>query len=306
MSRKLLVALLTITAPVGLAARELTSAYVVTAVANKAGVAGTDWHSDLTIYNPQSVPLPLVLQFLPSGRSNSSSVPTVTFDVAPWETLNLWDVLGPNGFSARGSTGALLVYADDQKVTCSGPSCDFAVFVRTYTLNPEAAGGEFGQSVPGFPANLGLDYSVIAYLPQLSDDSDFRTNLGVASWTDAMVRVRVDLQDAAGNVIDSRDHWVPPFGHIQWRLERGVTGGTAAVYIADGPGDAMVYPYASVVNWATGDGVDIEAHLTAVGLSAQSVAVRTAIRVRPGAAAVPGFSLSALGSRAAAPVRATQ
>jgi len=300
MSRRLLAVLLTIAAPAGLSARELTSTYVVTAAANKVGVAGTDWHSDLTLYNPQSVALPVVLQFLPTGRSNSGSVPTVTFDIGPWETLNLWDVLGPNGFNARGSTGALLIYADDEKVTCAGASCDFAVFCRTYTLNPGGGAGEFGQSVPGFPANLGLDYSVIAYLPQLSDDSEFRTNLGVASWTDAMVRVRVDLQDTAGNIIDSRDHWVPPYGHIQWRLERSVTGGTAAVYVVDGPDESVVYPYASVVNWATGDGVDIEAHLTTVGLPAQGVAVsaaRAAPRPRPGATPVPGFSLSALARR---------
>ena len=297
MSRRLLVMLLVLAVPVGAGARELTSAYVVTAVANKAGVAGTDWHSDLTLYNPQSVAIPVVLQFLPTGRSNSGSVPTVTFDVGPWETLNLWDVLGPNGFAARGSTGALFVYADTEKAACAGADCDFAVFSRTYTLVPSGGAGEFGQSVPGFPANLGLDYSVIAYLPQLSDDAEFRTNVGVASWTDAMVRVRVDLQDAAGNVVDQRDHWVPPYGHIQWRLEKGVTGGTAAVYIMDGPSGAVVYPYASVVNWATGDGVDIEAHLTAVGLSAQSLSARAARRANPAAAPVPGFSLSSLGRR---------
>jgi hypothetical protein len=300
MSRRVLAMLLAASVPVGAAARELTSAYVVTAVANKAGLAGTDWHSDVTLYNPHDVPLPVVLQFLPTGRSNAGSVPTVTFEILPWETLNLWDVLGPNGFAARGSTGALLVYADTDKVACAGSSCDFAVFSRTYTLNPAGGAGEFGQSVPGFPANLGLDGTVIAYLPQLSDDADFRTNLGVASWTNAMVRVRVDLQNAAGEVIDRRDHWVPPYGHVQWRLEKGVTGGTAAVYIMDGPSDAMVYPYASVVNWATGDGVDIEAHLSAVGLTAQSVAAaRAAVRRNPTAAPVPGFSLQALATRAA-------
>lgn len=316
MFRRALALLLTVAAPAGLAARELTSAYVVTAVANKVGLAGTDWHSDLTLYNPQGATLPIVLQFLPSGRSNSGSVPTVTFELAPWESLNLWDVLGPNGFAARGSTGALLVYADDQRVACAGAACDFAVFARTYTLNPAAAGGEFGQSVPGFPANLGLDWSVIAYLPQLSDDADFRTNLGVASWTGAMVKVRVDLQDAAGTVVDSRDHWVPPFGHVQWRLERRITGGTAAVYVVDGPDDAMVYPYASVVNWKTGDGVDVEAHLSTVGLPAASAAAARAAaagaaagrarRPSPGAAQVPGFSLAALARRLPAPVAAAE
>jgi hypothetical protein len=297
MSRKLLALLLTVMIPAGLAARELTSSYVVTAAANKAGVGNTDWHTDLTLYNPHDYALPVVLQFLRSGQSNTSSVPTVTFDVNAWETLNLWDVLGPDGFSARGSTGAFFVYADDQKIACSGAGCDFAVFARTYTLDPRGGNGEFGQAVPGFPAGLGLDRSVIAFMPQIIDDSDFRTNCGVASWTNAMVRVRFDLQDAAGNVIDRRDHWVPPFGHVQWRLEHSVAGGTVAAYIMDGPDDAMVFPYASVVNWTTGDAVNIEAHLTTVGVSAQSAVARGALIARPGAAPAPRFSLQALRRR---------
>jgi hypothetical protein len=300
MSRRLLALLLTVVAPVAVGARELTSSYVVTAAANKTGVGGTDWHTDLTLYNPQSYTLPVVLQFLPTGRSNAGSVPTVTFDVASWQTLNLWDVLGPNGFAARGSTGALLVYADDQKITCTGAGCDFAVFARTYTLDPRGGAGEFGQAVPGFPAGFGLDRSVIAFMPQLLDDSDFRTNVGVASWTNAMVRVRFDLQDADGNVVDRRDHWVPPFGHVQWRLEHSVTGGTVAAYIMDAPDGAMVFPYASVVNWVTGDAVNVEAHLTTVGVSAQATAVRGAPLARPAAAPAPRFSLEALQRRAPA------
>ncbi len=297
MSRRFLALLLAVVVPAGLAARELTSSYVVTAAANKAGVGNTDWHTDLTLYNPHSYALPVVLQFLPTGRSNATSAPTATFELNSWETLNLWDVLGPNGFAVRGSTGALLVYADDQKITCTGAGCDFAVFARTYTLDPSGGAGEFGQAVPGFPANLGLDRSVIAFMPQVLDDADFRTNLGVASWTNAMVRVRFDLQDAAGNVIDRRDHWVPPYGHVQWRLEHTVTGGTAAAYIMDGPDNATVFPYASVVNWTTGDAVNVEAHLTTVGVSAQATAARGALLARPGAAPAPHFSLKALQRR---------
>jgi hypothetical protein len=298
MSRRLMALLLTVLAPAGLAAREMTSSYVITAAANKVGVGGTDWHTDLTLYNPHEYALPVVLQLLPTGRSNAGSVPTVTFEVAGWETLNLWDVLGPNGFAVRGTTGALLVFADDEKIDCAGYACDFAAFARTYTLGPGGGAGEYGQAVPGFPSGLGLDKSVMAFMPQLLDDGEFRTNVGVASWTNAMVRVRFDLQDAAGTVIDRRDHWVPPFGHVQWRLERAVTGGTVAAYIMDGPDDSMVFPYASVINATTGDAVNIEAHLTPVGVSAQGVSARGhAVLARPGAAPVPQFSLSALQRR---------
>ncbi len=273
-------------------ARELSWVYVVPAAANTTGLGGTDWHTDLTLYNPHTTTLPVILQFLPSGRDNRSGVPTVELELLPWETLNLWDVLGPNGFNARGKTGALLVYANDRRVACRETSCDFAVFSRTYTLKPGGGTGEFGQGIPGFPAHWGLDRSVIAFLPQLSDGSDFRTNLGVASWTAAPVTVRVDLQNAAGTIVYRVDHLVPAFGHIQWRVERSLSGGTAAVYILDGPSDAMVYPYASVVNWATGDPAYVEAHLTTVGMSSQAAAPLTL--PRPPAVPVASFSREAL------------
>jgi len=280
-------------------ARELTWSYVVTAVANTQGVGGTDWHTDLTVYNPHSFTLPVVLHFLPSDRDNSGGVPTVEFSLLPFETLNLWDILGPSGFHARGSTGALLIYADDQRITCTsqGTTCHFAVFARTYTLNPRPEGGEYGQAVPGFPSNLGMDSSVIAYMPQVSDDTDFRTNVGVASLSSGWVKMREDLQDKDGNVIDRHDHRIPPYGHVQWRLERGVTGGTVAAYIVEGPNDAIVYPYASTVNGKTGDAVNIEAHLTPVGLTAQSTTTRVP-RLAIGRLPVPAFSLQGLRQRA--------
>jgi hypothetical protein len=271
-------------------AREMTSAYIVTAVANNAGAGGTDWHSDLTLYNPHEHSLPVVLQFLPTARDNSGSVPTVELELYPWETLNLWDVLGPNGFDARGQIGALLAYADEERIDCDSiaSACDFAVFSRTYTLRPGGGAGEYGQALPGFPSHLGLDWSVIAYLPQAMNDGDFRTNLGVASWTGSFVRIRLELQDPGGAVIDRQDVWLPPFGHAHWRMEARVTGGTVAVWILDGPADAMVFPYASVVNEATGDPVNVEGHLTAVGLTVQAARMRST-RPAPGRETVPGF-----------------
>ncbi|MFN3414620.1 MAG: hypothetical protein ACK42L_11230, partial [Thermoanaerobaculum sp.] len=150
--------------------RELSSVYVVPAAANTPGKNGTDWHTDLTLVNPHEFSLPIVLQFLPSGRDNRGGVPTVTFDLYPYESLSLWDVLGPNGFDARGRTGALLVATDTDKITCPTNSvkCDFVVFSRTYTVGPLP--GEFGQALPGFPAGWGMDRTVLAYLPQLSND----------------------------------------------------------------------------------------------------------------------------------------
>lgn len=286
------------------AARELTSAYVVPAAANATGNGGTSWHTDVTLSNPHEYKLPVTVVLLPSNRDNSGAVPMVDVELFPYESLNLWDVLGPDGFDVVETTGALLVYADDRAIDCgaSTTACDFAVFSRTYTLDPSGRGGEFGQALPGFPANLGLDRTVLAYLPQLLEDSDFRTNVGAASWTEDWVQVRLELQDAAGQIIDRHDMWIPPYGHAQWRLPRGVVGGTAVMFIVSGPAEAVLYPYASVVNWSTGDPVYVEAQLTPVGLTAQAAGARAGARVGakartlPDRIDVPTFSLDRLRS----------
>jgi len=276
------------------AARELTSLYVVPAAANKPGVLGTDWHTDLTLVNPHEFSLPVFLQFLPSNRDNSGGVPTVTFELYPFETLNLWDVLGPKGFAARGNTGALLVGADTERIACSAQShnCDFAVFSRTYTVGPLP--GEFGQALPGFPANLGMDASVLAYLPQVIHDSDFRTNLGVASLASKWVEVGVDVQGHDGRILRRTSTWVPPFGHVQWALDTTVTGGSVVFYLKSGPRDAMLFPYASVVNQRTGDPVYVEAQMTVVGVSAQGFGGRATVvpgRELPPRQPAPAFEL---------------
>lgn len=260
--------------------RELSSMYVVPAAANTRGKNDTDWHTDLTLVNPHGFSLPIVLQFLPTGRDNRAGVPTVTFDLLAYESLNLWDVLGPNGFAARGSTGALLVAADTDKISCptNGAQCDFVVFSRTYTVGPLP--GEFGQALPGFPAGWGMDSTVLAYLPQLSNDADFRTNLGVASLADDYVEVGYDVQAADGRILARESTWIAPYGHAQWGLATTITGGSVVFYIKSGPQDAMLFPYASVVNQRTGDPVYVEAHMTVVGVSAQGLAAR-ALTTRP-------------------------
>lgn len=284
-------------------ARELTWVYVIPAVANTLGEKGTDWKTDVTLYNPHDYSLPILIQFLPSNRNNAGGVPSVTVTLAPQETLNLWNVLGPDGFDARGKTGALLIYPDVDSSECDNSACDFAAFSRTYTFDPDGGSGEFGQAIPGFPAALGLDWTVLAYLPQVFNTPNFRTNVGVASWTGTAVTVRVDVQDENGTVIDRSDHYVPAYGHVQWRLGEDVEGGTVVAYLYDGANDAIVYPYASVVNNATGDPAYVEAQHSAVELAAAVAGARAAAasasvdRARPERVAVPTFSVERLRHR---------
>jgi hypothetical protein len=244
---------------------QLSNAWIVPAAAHTPGVGGTFWRTDLSIHNPQNGPLPVVVQVLQTGLDNGA-VPTLDLNVASWETVNLWDVMGPDLFDVE-SSGAILVYVPLSE-PCFEQACDLLVTSRTYTLDTNGGAGEYGQAVPAATLLEGTDWWTFGYAAGiLNDEVSFRCNIGVASWTSEWTQVAVDIQDAAGNIIDTEIFDLPPFGHLQRRLDTLVTGGSLVFYLTDGPDDSWVYPYASVVNQETGDPSYFFARYSSVGVS---------------------------------------
>jgi hypothetical protein len=208
------------------------------------------------------------VQFLPSGSDNSQAE-TLYLTLGPWETVNLWDVLGPAGFAVAG-TGAILVVADWSLSCQPVEDCEFLVTSRTYTLDPAGGVGEYGQTIPGASTWQGVDWGSLGYAAGiLNDGVRFRTNVGVASWSADWTRVAVDVQDADGLIIDRLSLSVPPFGHLQRRLPAAVEGGSLVFWIEDGPDDPLVFGYASVVDELTGDSSFQLAQPSVVGFGAE-------------------------------------
>ncbi len=260
-----IVALVIIGAPVP-AAAQLAADWMIPAAAHDAGLRQSFWMTDLSLHNPHEFELPVVVQALPSDTVNYE-VPTLTFTLLPWETLNLWDVLGPGGFDLDG-TAALLAYAD------SGLSCDpiedchFLVTSRTYTPAKARGVGEFGLTVAGAGVGKATDWWTFGYAAGILNDGEFfRCNAGVASWTPEWTTVRLDIQDAAGTIVAAELFVVPPFGHIQRRLPETSDGSSLVFYLDDGPADALVFPYATVINQETGDASYFFAEASTVGVS---------------------------------------
>lgn len=254
------------------ASAQLSSAWIVPAAAHKAGWNGTFWKTDLSIENPQDHNLQLVIQYLPSDRDNSGGVSTMDLIIYPWETINFWDVLGPDGFVVNG-TGAILVYVP-LDVECTDSSCDFLVFSRTYTVDPSGSGGELAQGVPGSTVLEGTDWASFGYATGILNDGDaFRCNVGVASWTSDWTTVRIDVQNSEGLIVNTEVLDIPPFGHVQRRLQTRISGATLVFYLVDGPPDSFVYPYASVVDEDTGDPSYYFARYSGVGVSKKARAI---------------------------------
>lgn len=262
------------------AGAQLSLQWIVPASANTAGLNGTVWHTDLSLHNPQAFDLPVVLQYLPTDTDNRVA-DTMTLTLYPYETFNLWDVLGPDYFAVDG-TGALLVFADWDLPCEPVADCDFLVTSRTYTLDPSGGLGEYGQTIPGSAPWQGIERNTLGYAAGiLNDGSRFRTNFGITSWVGDWTTVAVDLQDAEGNIISSLSIDVPPFGHVQQRLMTLVEGASLVFWIEDGVDDSLVFGYASVVDELTGDSSFQLAQPSVVGFGSSVKSGGSAVR-RPG------------------------
>lgn len=253
------------------AAAQLSLQWMVPAAANVAGLNGTVWHTDLSLHNPHAFDLPVEIDFLPSDTDNQVA-DALFVTLEPWETFNLWDVLGSEYFATDG-TGAILVVADWGLACDPVEDCDFLVTSRTYTLDPDDGFGEFGQTIPGSSTWQGIDWATLGYAAGiLNDGLSFRTNIGIASWSGDWTTVAVDVQDADGTIIESLSYDVPPFGHVQDRLVAAIEGGSLVFWLEDGSDDALVFGYASVVDQSTGDASFQLAQPSTVGFAAAKVA----------------------------------
>ena len=270
---------------------QLSADWMVAASANTPGVGGTYWRTDLSLHNPHEFNLPVVVQFLPSNTENWQAE-WAWIELDPWETVNLWDVLGADWFDHRG-TGSLLVYADTALACNPIEDCQFLVTSRTYTVTGQGPYGEYGQTIPGVDVWRAVDWTTFGYAAGvLNDGIDFRCNVGIASWSAGWTAVRVDVQDNAGNIIGRHDFDVPPFGHVQQRLTTEVVGGALVFYLVDGPDDARVFGYASVVDQGTGDPSYQAAVASVIGVSQSKTGDGSAARPPH-----PARSIQAVGSR---------
>lgn len=255
---------------------QLAADWMIPAAAHNPGSRNTFWRTDVSLHNPHEYELPIIVQVLPTETVNFE-VPTLSFTIYPWETINLWDVLGPEVFGLE-ATAAILAYADPSLRCDPIEDCHFLVTSRTYTPEPGGGAGEFGLTVPGAAIASGTDWATYGYAAGVLNDGEaFRCNAGVASWTADWTRVRLDIQDAAGEILTSEVFDVPPFGHIQRRLLASGYGGSLVFYVESGPDDALVFPYATVINQRTGDPSYLFAASSVVGVSvAQSKKFETA------------------------------
>jgi 4-amino-4-deoxy-L-arabinose transferase-like glycosyltransferase len=229
---------------------QLASAYMVPQIAHLQGMRGSLWKTDLLLVNPQPHPLEVTGRFLPSGRDNREA-PAATTVLGAGAVVVVRDVARLPAFAWLGNSGALLVYAGAPGRPCSDAGCRFLVCARTYNSVATSESENVGEWLPGLPTGASLAAGRATFL-NLPGGPGARTSVCVASWTDRPVRIRVRYIPALGGTGEQQGIVVPAFGHVRVGLEGRSQGARIEVEVIGDAGDALLFPYASVVDGESG------------------------------------------------------
>jgi hypothetical protein len=207
----------------------------IAAAAHGDGAFGSLWRADATLLNRSGAPATAELRF--RGDTSATSMVVVADD----EQVVIEDVVAELG--ADGS-GSLEVFSDRPLMAGS----------RTYNIG---ADGTFGQYLDGVPVGLLADDGATVWLPQLLQNTSFRSNIGLLNTASVRASVRIRLFDGDGVELAEAVRSLAP--HQRRQLQepfRNIAGRTdlddayATVTVESGEG---VLAYASVVDNATND-----------------------------------------------------
>ncbi len=222
--------------------------FVIPIVAKKGGAAGTNWVSDLRIFNPGPA-TQLTLEFRPEvGTAGANATATAT--VGTGHQLAVNDVLGTL-FGLGDASGSLRVAAQD-------PSSALVITSRTYNQTASGSYGQFIGAVSG-----GISSGGSATLISIDQSGAFRSNIGVCEVKGGTAQVRYVLKDASGSTLGVGSFTLGPYQVKQVNSVFAAVGAAtqtnARVDIFLDSGDGAIAGYASVVDNLSGDAIYIPA-----------------------------------------------
>ncbi|MBV8518552.1 MAG: hypothetical protein JO197_14230 [Acidobacteria bacterium] len=220
------------------------SRYVVPGVAELN--AGSNFHTDMRIYNSASTPVSITLNYHPQAGDSTPPPAPVQLDLNPHEIRAIDSVL-PTLWQLNATGGS---------VTLDAPN-DTPLVVTARTFSRDAQGGTYGQFIPGVTAldAVGNGERSLEIL-QLEESPSYRANLGLVEVTGAPVDIEIlgytgtKLTSATQAHLDGNEFI--QFGHIMSQLGfDNVYGGRVTVRVLGGSG--RIAAYGSVVDNRTLD-----------------------------------------------------
>ncbi len=225
-------------------ARTTAERYVVAGIAELTG--GSNFHSDMRIYNAGSSAVTATLNYHPFGAETPSVAP-VQVTLNPGEVRAIDDVL-PTLWPGLSGGGSVIA-------TTASPS-SLVVTAQTFSLQPD--GGTKGQFIPGvtFREAAGLGDRPLEVL-QLEQSDQYRSNVGFVEVTGKPALIEVtafepDTKSSRVTQIPLKANEYVQYARFLSQMGLGtVYNGRVSVKVVSGEG--RVYAYGSNVDNATED-----------------------------------------------------
>ena len=216
---------------------------LVAVAAKDAGAFNTNWVSDLYLFNPLTQAQNVTAQYTAAQDFFNAA-----FAIEGMQIKAVGDVVTGLFPSLSGnSAGSLQILSDNGLIIVS----------RTYNQTDT---GTYGQFVPAFNSDDPIGAGDTTYLLQVTNNADFRTNIGFSEYSGTDTQMSAQLYDSSGTPIAATTTpvTVPAGGNVQFtlaalfNLTASVDAGEVDVTVTSG---GSVYPYLSVVDNRTGDAI---------------------------------------------------
>jgi hypothetical protein len=205
-----------------------------------AGAGGSYWSTDAEINNSGDGVMTYSIRLLKRGQDNSQPEEVGPFTLDAGMSARYANVFG-DAFGFEGA-GALAFEIDNPG--------DALLTSRTFNAFDDGSlSGTFGQGIPAIAGADLIGANTRVRLIGLSEDENFRTNIGFLNGTDSSIRIFVEFFQADGTSLGQAQQDLAPYSNTQWnKAFNKVTSDAVADGYADVWTEAGQFTvYASVV-----------------------------------------------------------
>ncbi|HPA80991.1 MAG TPA: hypothetical protein PLS95_09285 [Thermoanaerobaculales bacterium] len=217
----------------------------IPAAAVAAGAEGSFFQTDVEVNNDGAEEAQVYFEWLPRGQDNSAPRRSATFALGAGKSLRFENALTTLFELGPDALGALKVVSSTTSVI--GMS-------RTYNTPGAGTSGTFGQGLPAVRATEMIAGAEPQRIIFLSENPDFRTNVGCVNGSSDPIRINIRAFDDDGTLLDTRAMDLGPWSNNQInRVFGGWTAVNGYVDVWADSEEASYYCYGSLLDNHTSD-----------------------------------------------------
>ena len=218
--------------------------YFISGAGNAAGASGSFWVTGVDLNNAGSEAMTYSFWWLPRGEDNSQPTMSDPVTLGPGSSVRYANLLD-EVFGLDSAYGAIAI---------SAAGTDVLSMSRIFNQAGDDQEGTYGAALPGVAASDLIMAGETRRIIFMSEDDDFRANLGCQNGTDGDISINYEKFNDAGTSLEVGTMDLAAYSNDQInRIFRDNSPVNGYVDVWSGTTGAAFYCYGSVIDNITGD-----------------------------------------------------